>query len=140
MVGAAFTLRPDLFGAVVSQVPLLDMMRYHKLLAGASWMGEYGDPDDPTEGAYLKAHSPYHLLDQEKAYPRVMFTTSTMDDRVHPGHARKMVARMLEQGHPVMYYENIEGGHAAGANLKQYATMAAIEFTYLHRQLNLAAE
>ena len=140
LVGAAFTLRPDLFGAVVSQVPLLDMMRYHKLLAGASWMGEYGDPDDPQEGAYLKAHSPYHLLDPQKSYPRVMFTTSTKDDRVHPGHARKMVARMLEQGHPVMYYENIEGGHAAGANLKQYATMAAIEFTYLHRQLGTAAE
>ena len=138
LVGAAFTLRPDLFGAVVSQVPLLDMMRYHKLLAGASWMGEYGDPDDAIEGAYLKAHSPYHLLDDEKSYPRVMFTTSTKDDRVHPGHARKMVARMLEQGHAVMYYENIEGGHAAGANLKQYATMAAIEFTYLHRQLGLA--
>ena len=138
LVGAAFTLRPDLFGAVVSQVPLLDMMRYHKLLAGASWMGEYGDPDDPVEGAYLKAHSPYHLLDPQKTYPRAMFTTSTKDDRVHPGHARKMVARMKEQGHPVMYYENIEGGHAAGANLKQYATMAAIEYTYLHRQLGLA--
>ena len=137
LVGAAFTLRPDLFGAVVSQVPLLDMMRYHKLLAGASWMGEYGDPDDPVEGAYLKAHSPYHLLDPQKTYPRAMFTTSTKDDRVHPGHARKMVARMKEQGHPVMYYENIEGGHAAGANLKQYATMAAIEYTYLHRQLGL---
>ncbi|NQV43218.1 MAG: S9 family peptidase [Candidatus Marinimicrobia bacterium] len=138
LVGVAFTMRPDLFGAVVSQVPLLDMMRYHKLLAGASWMGEYGDPDDPVEGAYLKAHSPYHLLDPQKTYPRAMFTTSTKDDRVHPGHARKMVARMKQQGHPVMYYENIEGGHAAGANLKQYATLAAIEYTYLHRQLGLA--
>jgi prolyl oligopeptidase len=140
LVGAAFTMRPDLFGAVVSQVPLLDMMRYHKLLAGASWMGEYGDPDDPNEGAYLRNHSPYHLLESGKNYPRALFTTSTKDDRVHPGHARKMVARMLEQGHPVMYYENMEGGHAAGANLKQYATMAAIEFTYLHRQLGLVAE
>ncbi len=135
LVGAAFTMRPDLFGAVVSQVPLLDMMRYHKLLAGASWMGEYGDPDDPVEGAYLQAHSPYHLLSSDQSYPKVMFTTSTKDDRVHPGHARKMVARMMEQGHPVMYYENMEGGHAAGANLKQYATMASIEMTYLHRML-----
>ncbi len=135
LVGVVFTLRPDLFNAVVAQVPLLDMMRYHKLLAGASWMGEYGDPDDPVEGAYLREYSPYHLLSKDLTYPKPMFTTSTKDDRVHPGHARKMVARMKEQGHPVMYYENIEGGHAAGANLKQYATMAAIEFTYLHRML-----
>ncbi len=135
LVGSVFTMRPDLFNAVVAQVPLLDMIRYHKLLAGASWMGEYGDPDDPTEGAYLKKYSPYHNIYPDKRYPMPMFTTSTKDDRVHPGHARKMVARMLEQGHPVMYYENMEGGHAAGANLKQYATMAAIEFTYLHRQL-----
>ncbi|MBC8377409.1 MAG: S9 family peptidase [FCB group bacterium] len=135
LVGVVFTMRPDLFNAVVSQVPLLDMLRYHKLLAGASWMGEYGDPDDPVEGAYLKEYSPYHSLSPGKKYPKPMFTTSTKDDRVHPGHARKMVARMKEQGHPVMYYENIEGGHAAGANLKQYATRAAIEFTYLHRML-----
>jgi prolyl oligopeptidase len=135
LVGAVFTLRPNLFNAVVAQVPLLDMLRYHKLLAGASWMGEYGDPDDPVERAYLKKYSPYHRLSPNKQYPKPMFTTSTKDDRVHPGHARKMVARMKEQGHPVMYYENIEGGHAAGANLKQYATMAAIEFTYLHRML-----
>jgi prolyl oligopeptidase len=135
LVGSVFTMRPDLFNAVVSQVPLLDMMRYHKLLAGASWMSEYGDPDDPIEGAYLKKYSPYHNVFPGKKYPMPMFTTSTKDDRVHPGHARKMVARMMEQGHPVMYYENIEGGHAAGANLKQYAMMAGIEFTYLHRML-----
>ena len=98
-------------------------------------MSEYGDPDDPLEGAYLKKYSPYHRLRTGEKYPMPLFTTSTKDDRVHPGHARKMVARMKEQGHPVMYYENIEGGHAAGANLKQYATMAAIEFTYLHQQL-----
>jgi len=135
LVGAVFTMRPDLFNAVVSQVPLLDMLRYHKLLAGASWMSEYGDPDDPIEGAYLKQYSPYHSLTADQQYPMPLFTTSTKDDRVHPAHARKMVARMREQGHPVMYYENIEGGHATGANLKQYATMAAIEYTYLHRML-----
>ncbi len=135
LVGSVFTMRPDLFNAVVSQVPLLDMMRYHKLLAGASWMSEYGDPDDPVEGAYLRSYSPYHNVFPDKKYPRPMFTTSTKDDRVHPAHARKMVARMMEQGHPVMYYENMEGGHAAGANLKQYATMAAIEMTYLQRML-----
>ncbi|NQV30392.1 MAG: S9 family peptidase [Candidatus Marinimicrobia bacterium] len=135
LVGSVFTMRPELFNAVVSQVPLLDMLRYHKLLAGASWMGEYGDPDDPVEGAYLRKYSPYHNIYPDKKYPNPMFTTSTKDDRVHPGHARKMVARMREQGHPVLYFENMEGGHAAGANLKQYARMAAIEFTYLHRQL-----
>ena len=135
LVGSVFTMRPDLFNAVVSQVPLLDMLRYHKLLAGASWMSEYGDPDDPVEGAYLRSYSPYHNVFPDKKYPKPMFTTSTKDDRVHPGHARKMVARMMEQGHPVMYYENMEGGHAAGANLKQYATMASIEMTYLHRML-----
>ena len=137
LVGSVYVMRPDLFGAMVCQVPLLDMLRYHKLLAGASWMGEYGDPDDPVEGAYLKRYSPYHNIKPEVKYPRALFTTSTKDDRVHPGHARKMVARLMEQGHPVMYYENIEGGHAAGANFKQSATMAAIEFTYLHRQLGV---
>lgn len=135
LVGAVYTMRPDLFGAMVSQVPLLDMLRYHKLLAGASWMGEYGDPDDPTMGAYLKRYSPYHQIKRGTHYTRALFTTSTKDDRVHPGHARKMVARLIEQGHPVLYYENMEGGHAAGANLKQYATMAAIEYTYLHKAL-----
>ncbi|MCF7904276.1 MAG: prolyl oligopeptidase family serine peptidase, partial [Candidatus Marinimicrobia bacterium] len=135
LVGVAFTMRPDLYHAVVSQVPLLDMLRYHKLLAGASWMGEYGDPDDPLEGAYLKAHSPYHLLSPDVNYPKPLFVTSTKDDRVHPAHARKMTARMIEQGHPVMYWENIEGGHAAGSNLKQYAFRSGIEFTYLHQML-----
>jgi prolyl oligopeptidase len=137
LVGAVYTMRPDLFGAMVSQVPLLDMLRYHKLLAGASWMGEYGDPDVREEAAYLRKYSPYHNILPGTNYARALFTTSTKDDRVHPGHARKMVARLMEQGHPVMYYENMEGGHAAGANLKQYATMAAIEYTYLHRQLGL---
>lgn len=137
LVGSVYVMRPDLFQAMVCQVPLLDMLRYHKLLAGASWMGEYGDPDDPTEGAYLRRYSPYQNIKPDAKYSRALFTTSTKDDRVHPAHARKMVARLMEQGHPVMYYENIEGGHAAGANLKQYATMAAIEYTYLHRQLGV---
>lgn len=138
LVGVVYTMRPDLFGAMVCQVPLLDMLRYHKLLAGASWMGEYGDPEDPEDPemrAYLKKYSPYHQIKPDVSYAKALFTTSTKDDRVHPGHARKMVARLAEQGHPVMYFENMEGGHAAGANLKQYATMAAIEFTYLHQML-----
>ena len=111
LMGVMLTQRPDLFGAVVCQVPLLDMRRYHKLLAGASWMDEYGDPDQPEQWAYLKQFSPYQNVRSDRKYPRVLFTTSTRDDRVHPGHARKMVARMKEQGHDVLYYENIEGGH-----------------------------
>ncbi|RLM48936.1 S9 family peptidase, partial [Halobellus sp. Atlit-31R] len=99
LVGAVLTQRPELFNAVVCQVPLLDMRRYHQLLAGASWMGEYGDPDDPAEWAWIGRYSPYHQVREGRRYPRVLFTTSTRDDRVHPGHARKMAARMQEQGH-----------------------------------------
>lgn len=135
LVGAALTQRPDLFGAVVCQVPLLDMRRYHLLLAGASWMGEYGDPDDPDDWAFLSRYSPYHNLRPGQAYPRVLFTTSTRDDRVHPAHARKMAARMLEQGHDVLYWENTEGGHAGAADNAQSARMFALTYAFLLRQL-----
>jgi prolyl oligopeptidase len=136
LVGAALTQRPDLFGAVVCQVPLLDMRRYHQLLAGASWMGEYGDPDDPDEWAYIGEYSPYHRVSKEQRYPRVLFTTSTRDDRVHPGHARKMAALMREQGHPVLYWENTEGGHAGAANNEQTATMWALSYIFLWQELS----
>ncbi|WP_051293535.1 prolyl oligopeptidase family serine peptidase [Pseudoduganella violaceinigra] len=135
LVGAALTQRPDLFNAVVCQVPLLDMQRYSKLLAGASWMGEYGDPDDPKQWAYLSKYSPYQNVFKDKHYPRVLFTTSTRDDRVHPGHARKMVARMKEQGHDVLYWENTEGGHAGAANNDQQAQMWALTYAFLLKQL-----
>jgi len=135
LVGAALTQRPDLFGAVVCQVPLLDMRRYHILLAGASWMGEYGDPDNPADWAYLARYSPYHNVHPGQRYPRVLLTTSTRDDRVHPGHARKMAARMLEQGHDVLYWENTEGGHAGAADNAQTARMNALTYTFLLRQL-----
>ncbi len=135
LVGSVFTRRPDLFGAVVCQVPLLDMRRYHRLLAGASWMAEYGNPDDPEMWEYIRTYSPYHNVSAGARYPKVLFMTSTRDDRVHPGHARKMVARMRELGHPVLYYENTEGGHAAAANNRQRAHMSALAFTYLWRQL-----
>jgi prolyl oligopeptidase len=135
LVGAAMTQRPDLFNAVVSQVPLLDMRRYHKLLAGASWMGEYGDPDDPAQWSYIARYSPYHNVFPDKRYPRVLFTTSTRDDRVHPGHARKMVAKMQEQGHDVLYWENTEGGHAGAANNDQQAQMWALTYSFLLKQL-----
>ena len=135
LVGAALTQRPDLFNAVVSQVPLLDMRRYHKLLAGASWMGEYGDPDIPEEWDFIGKYSPYQNVFKDKHYPRVLLTTSTRDDRVHPGHARKMAALMDEQGHDVLYWENMEGGHAGAANNTQQARMWALTYSFLHRQL-----
>ncbi len=135
LMGNMLTMRPDLFGAIVCQVPLLDMRRYHKLLAGASWVGEYGDPDDPQQWAFMKTFSPYHNVRKDAAYPPTLFTTSTRDDRVHPGHARKMAARMLEQGHDVTYYENIEGGHGGAANNAQRAFMSALAYRFLWTEL-----
>ena len=136
LVGAAFTQRPDLFTAVVCQVPLLDMLRYTKLLAGASWMAEYGDPDDERMREVISKYSPYHNVDPDGDYPEVFFLTSTKDDRVHPGHARKMVAKMSGMGHKVFYYENIEGGHGAAANLLQRARRYALEYVYFHQKLS----
>lgn len=135
LTGATMVLRPDLFNAVVSQVPLLDMQRYHKLLAGASWMAEYGNPEKAEDWAVISRYSPYQNLKADVKYPKAFFYTSTRDDRVHPGHARKMVARMLEQQHPVLYFENIEGGHAGAADNKQSARMSALEYSYLWQQL-----
>jgi prolyl oligopeptidase len=111
------------------------MRRFNKLLAGASWMAEYGDPDQSEQWAYISKYSPYRNLAKGKTYPRVLFTTSTRDDRVHPGHARKMVARMKEQGHDVLYYENIEGGHGGAANNQQAAFMSALAYTFLIQEL-----
>lgn len=135
LVGAVMVQRPDLFNAVVCQVPLLDMKRYHKLLAGASWMAEYGDPDDPEQWAYISQYSPYQNVSADADYPVPFVTTSTRDDRVHPGHARKMVAKMLDQEHEVLYYENIEGGHGGAANLNQAAYLNALIYAYLHERL-----
>jgi prolyl oligopeptidase len=135
LVGAAMTQRPDLFGAVVCQVPLLDMQRYHRLLAGASWMAEYGDPDQPEQWAWIEKFSPYQNVRADVRYPRALFTTSTRDDRVHPGHARKMVAKLEAMGHPVLYVENIEGGHGGAADNTQRAHLQALEFAYLWMQL-----
>jgi prolyl oligopeptidase len=135
LVGAVLTQRPELFHAVVCQVPLLDMRRYHLLLAGASWMGEYGNPDDALDWEAIGRYSPYQRVQPEVDYPRVLFTTSTRDDRVHPGHARKMAARMLDGGHDVLYWENTEGGHAGAANNEQTATMWALTYAFLLTQL-----
>jgi len=135
LMGVMLTERPDLFNAVVGLVPLLDMRRYNKLLAGASWMAEFGNPDVPEEWAYIKQYSPYQNVSADKKYPQVLFCTSTRDDRVHPGHARKMVARMEAMGHKVYYYENTEGGHAAAATNTQRAMRYALVYSFLWMQL-----
>jgi len=135
LMGVEFTQRPDLYNAVVCQVPLLDMRRYNKLLAGASWVAEYGNPDIPEEWAYISKYSPYQNVRADVKYPQVFFYTSTADDRVHPGHARKMAARMEELGHKVYYYENLEGGHAAGATNKHQALRTALTYSYLWMKL-----
>ncbi|MEK8034144.1 prolyl oligopeptidase family serine peptidase [Ideonella sp. DXS29W] len=135
LVGAVMVQRPDLFNAVVCQVPLLDMRRFNQLLAGASWMGEYGNPDVPEEWGWISKYSPYQNLKAGVKYPKPLIITSTRDDRVHPAHARKMAARMIEQGHPVLYHEYIEGGHSAAADNAQRADRQALEFAYLWQQL-----
>ncbi len=135
LVGAVMVQRPELFGAVVCSVPLLDMQRYHKLLAGNSWMAEYGNPDKADEWAYISQYSPYQNVKKGVKYPKVLFATSTRDDRVHPGHARKMAALMIEQEHDVLYYENMEGGHGGAANNEQRANLVALENTFLWTSL-----
>ena len=135
LMGVSFTQRPDLYNAVVCAVPLLDMKRFNKLLAGASWMGEYGNPDKPEEWEFIKKYSPYHNLKKDMKYPEVFFTTSTRDDRVHPGHARKMAAKMIDMGYPVYYYENMEGGHAGSSTNEQRAQSTALQYSYLLMKL-----
>lgn len=134
LVGNMVALYPNLFTAAVCQVPLLDMKRYHLLLAGASWMAEYGNPD-AGDWEFIQTYSPYQNIHKATKYPAVLFLTSTRDDRVHPGHARKMMAKMLGQGHDVTYYENIEGGHGGAANNKQLAFMQAVAYTFMRERL-----
>ena len=129
---------PDHWGAIACGVPLLDMKRYTKLLAGASWAGEYGDPDT-DDWKFLEQYSPYHNIDPEQVYPPILFTTSTRDDRVHPGHARKMAHALIEAGKDVAYYENIEGGHGGAANNDQAAFMRALQYQWLWERLTSTA-
>ncbi|ORB03821.1 S9 family peptidase [Mycolicibacter minnesotensis] len=138
LMGIMLTAYPQLFGALVCQVPLLDMRRYHLLLAGASWVAEYGDPDDPEEWEFISKYSPYQNISADAAYPPVLITTSTRDDRVHPGHARKMTAALQDAGHRVAYYENIEGGHGGAADNAQAAFKSALSFSFLWRMLGTA--
>lgn len=135
LMGAMLTQRPDLYNAIDIGVPLFDMKRYNKLLAGASWMGEYGNPDIDDEWAYIAQYSPYQKLSGDSDYPKVLFYTSTKDDRVHPGHARKAAAKLNKLGHEFFYYENIEGGHGGTANQEQLAYRTALEYAYFAHQL-----
>jgi prolyl oligopeptidase len=135
LMGVALTKHPELYRAVVIQVPLLDMLNYTHIGAGASWVGEYGDPAIPAERAVIEGYSPLQNLKAGQPYPKVYLETSTKDDRVHPAHARKFAARLTELGYDFLYYENIEGGHAAAANLNETAMRIALEYTYLTQQL-----
>jgi len=139
LMGIMLTQYPQLFGALVCSVPLLDMRRFHLLLAGASWVAEYGDPDDPADWEFIEKYSPYHHVSPDRHYPPVLITTSTRDDRVHPAHARKMTAALEAAGHQVRYYENIEGGHAGAADNKQAAFKAALMFEFLWRTVGAAS-
>lgn len=135
LMGVALTQRPELYNAIVVQVPLFDMIRYSQIGAGASWVGEYGDPAIPSERAVIAKYDPYSNLKAGQKYPEVFIETSTKDDRVHPAHARKAAARLMELGYPVLYYENVDGGHAASANLAETARRQALEYVYLTRKL-----
>jgi prolyl oligopeptidase len=136
LMGNMLTTYPDKVGAIVCQVPLLDMKRYSHLLAGASWMAEYGDPDLAGDWAFIQGFSPYHNVRAGTAYPPVLFMTSTRDDRVHPGHARKMMARISEVTTNAHYFENIEGGHGGAADNPQTAHLWALAYTFLWAKLN----
>jgi prolyl oligopeptidase len=135
LMGVMLTRYPELFGAVAAQAPLLDMRRYHRLLTGPAWMAEYGDPDDPADWEFLRAYSPYHNIRPDRAYPPALFVASRRDDRVHPGHARRMVARLRAAGHPAWYHESVEGGHSGAADNAQMAAKWAMLLEFLWQRL-----
>jgi prolyl oligopeptidase len=144
-MGNMYTMRPDLFGAIHCAVPLLDMKRFNSLLAGASWMAEYGNPDTSDWDEFLYKYSPYHNIDESiESYPPMLVTTSTRDDRVHPAHARKMVKKLWDLGKdkdwPIHYYENIEGGHGGAADAKQSAFMTSLAYDFMFATLTKNAE
>lgn len=135
LVSATLARRPELYGAVVCGVPLTDMRRYHKLLAGSSWMAEYGDPDNADDWAFIGPYSPLHNIRAGADYPPILIYTSTKDDRVHPAHARKLAHKMLAQGHDALYYENLEGGHLGSSTNEQLAYRLALVYTFLWQHL-----
>jgi len=135
LVGNMLTRYPELFGAVWCSVPLLDMARYTKLLAGQSWIAEYGDPEIPEEWAYLQKYSPYHLIEAGRTYPPIFITTNRTDDRVHPGHARKMAARLEELGYPVWFNETVAGGHSGAVDNTKQAQSQALGYAFLRKTI-----
>ena len=138
LVGTAFTQRPDLFNAAIVQIPLFDMLRYHLIGRGASWIGEYGDPRIPEQKAWIDGYSPYQKLTADKTFPRIMYVTSTADDRTHPSHGRKAAARMAANGQPYLYFEETKGGHSGGVDNEQRAMLQAMQWVYLMQQLMAA--
>jgi prolyl oligopeptidase len=140
LIGAMLTRYPELFGALVASAPLFDLLRYHRLLTGPAHIAEYGDPDDPAERPFLEAYSPYHNIAADRRYPPILITTSSADDRLHPGHARKMAAALEAAGHEVHYYENIEGGHSGAADNAQAALQTALRFEFLHQTLKVGSQ
>lgn len=141
LTSGALTQYPEAFGAAVVQVPLTDMLRYHTWSAGASWMAEYGNPEDPEERAVIETYSPLHNISgvDKRPYPPALVTTSTRDDRVHPAHARLFAQALVSAGQPVDYYENTEGGHAGAADNKQVAHMESLIYTWIETALGLVS-
>jgi prolyl oligopeptidase len=135
LVGNMLTRYPELFGAIACAVPLLDMKRYTKLTAGPSWIPEYGDPDKPEDWAFLQDISAYHHAEPQRPYPPILLTTSARDDRVHPGHARKMAAKLMAQGHPVYFHEPLEGGHSGGTDNAHIAFNLALSYSFLRKMI-----
>ena len=135
LTGAAITQHPDLYRAAIIGSPLFDMQRYHKLLAGASWIDEYGDPDKPADWAFMRKYSPYQNVKQDVRYPATFFYLSTKDDRVHPGHARKAAAKLQDYGNRVYYHEYLEGGHSVGADKSEDAVRAALLWAFLTKEV-----
>ena len=135
LVSAVMVRRPELFGAVVCGSPVTDMLRFTKLSSGATWIAEWGDPANPVDRAYLRSYSPYHQVQQDQTYPPILFYSSTLDDRTLPGHARKLAAKMLDQGHQVYYFENMEGGHKGSSTNEQLAYRQALVYAFLWQQV-----
>jgi prolyl oligopeptidase len=135
LVGTAFTQRPELFNAAIVQIPLFDMLRYHEIGRGASWIGEYGDPRIPEQRAWIEPYSPYQKLVAGVDFPSPFLWASTADDRTHPAHARKGAARLKELGQPYYYYEDMTGGHSGGVDNKQRAKLSALQYVYLMQRL-----
>jgi prolyl oligopeptidase len=139
LTSVALTQRPELFRAVISGVPLTDMARYHQLLAGMSWVSEYGNPDDPEQREWVMRYSPLHHIKPARPYPEPLYYSNTSDDRVHPGHARRMVAKLRAMGHAALYFEGATGGHAGSMDPESSAVMSAVQATYLMQKTGLAA-